>query len=78
MGTTLPATVDEIKARAKAARASVKSGWQTTEFWVAVAAGTWAVLENAIPATARAVVVGVATAAYSIARAITKAKGDRR
>jgi len=52
---------------------SMKPGWQTSEFWLSVAASVWAVVGHALPATAQAVVVAVASGAYAVGRAITKA-----
>jgi hypothetical protein len=50
----------------------MKPGWKTTEFWVTLATSAWAIFGHTLPAAAQAAVVGVASAAYSIARAIAK------
>jgi hypothetical protein len=51
----------------------MKPGWKTTEFWLSLATSAWAIFGHVLPPAAQAVVVGVATGAYAIARAVTKA-----
>lgn len=51
----------------------MKPGWKTTEFWLSLATSAWAIFGHVLPPAAQGVVVGVATGAYALARAITKA-----
>jgi hypothetical protein len=53
----------------------MKPGWKTTEFWLSTAVSAWAIFGHVLPPVAQAVVVGVASGAYSIARAVAKAAG---
>jgi hypothetical protein len=51
----------------------MKPGWKTSEFWLSLATGAWAMFGHVLPPTVQGLVVGVASGAYAIGRAITKA-----
>lgn len=51
----------------------MKPGIRTTEFWLSLATSLWAIFGHTLPPVAQAVVVGVSSGAYAIARAIAKA-----
>lgn len=51
----------------------MKPGWKTTEFWLSLATTVWAVASHALPPVVQGVVAAVATGAYAIGRAVTKA-----
>ena len=56
--------------------AQVKTGWKTTEFWMTVATNVITVigaLKGVIPDDKAALVIAIANAVYSVARALTKA-----
>lgn len=50
----------------------MKPGWKTTEFWLTLATSLWGVFGNSLPPLAQAIIPTVATAAYTIGRAIAK------
>ena len=50
----------------------MKPGYMTTEFWVTLATNAWAMFGGMVPAPWNGIIVAVATAAYAIARALTK------
>lgn len=55
---------------------TIKPGWKTTEFWMAVATNVIAVvgtLKGVIPPDHASLIIAIANAVYGIARAITKA-----
>jgi len=55
----------------------LKPGWKTTEFWLSLAASVWAIFGHALPPLVQGVVVAVATGAYGVGRAVTKASAAR-
>jgi hypothetical protein len=57
--------------------AGMKPGWTTTEFWISAATAIWGIFGHALPPIAQAVVVGVASGAYTIGRAIAKAAASK-
>jgi hypothetical protein len=62
-----------IAAMNKATRAILgKPGWQTTEFWFAVASAVVPWLAATVPAPISATITAAAGAVYGISRAITK------
>jgi hypothetical protein len=54
------------------AAAPPKSGLRSTEFWFSSIVAAWGMFGHALPPVAQAIVVAVATAFYSIARAVAK------
>jgi len=50
----------------------MKSGWLTSEFWLAAATSAVTLFGDFVPAPWRAVVVAVTSAAYAISRAVAK------
>jgi len=59
---------------------NVKAGWKTTEFWMTILTSLSAMVgqfEGAVPAPWGTILAAVVTAAYAIARALTKAAAPK-
>lgn len=59
-------------------RLQLKPGWRTTEFWMTIGGAALPYLSDAIPATWKAAIGGVATAIYALARGLAKLGIGRR
>jgi len=50
----------------------MKPGWRTSECWMATAVNFWSMLGSAFTPEQQAIVVGVVTGLYAIARGLAK------